>query len=995
MSGGKNYGPNVSGYLNPVGRNWEDVIFEAGKAVLDRELNLQQDIDVGAAEQNLDTELPSGWLSSEFLSNSPSDLTLFVGSAGSNVLTLENALVANVNGWFFLVQHTNVINTNTVNLGAAPSGAASARTDLVILEVWRLLIAPAPSTVGKSPAALIWQQGNVATDPSNDLTLDYPDDILDATLGVESTRRVQLQYRLRVIPGVNIFSYPYGLNDPVVVANTVPPNAASPNGISTAYNYVNQSANGDPGLWLAGDGNPANALGTVDGYMYAIPLCAVFRRNSTAFNPFTNLNGAGAVAGSPPSDRPDGLFNDAFVADDLADLRMAVSPTGWNYQEVLDKNLNYLLDNSLRSEWGNSTSSVLFSYGGGVTGHSPMVSNQIGISSANGGVTPYSGNATGGGPLQAQFDNVCRTFSGRPIFETMTVAVPAPGGGWNSAADGAIPIEINPTALVVATPGYAAFNWAAFAPNNVQWVDVTNAYWIGSTSGKKTYSALGVNLVGTFHTINGNATVPSTFNQTTIVSAGDIVTFASQPGVSYTVLSVTGAHVVLTSPYSGVTNTATTMIDYGPPGGPPKSPRIASIAGVGSTPGLGTQPIQPITISMGTIQPLGLTNETLYVDILVAYPPGVGLTATPVSTFGTQTFLVNNPAAIPDSAPIYFDQTLLTPAGMSGLPSEYFNRNSLASVNDTHREARLTYTTSQVNNIVVAIEANSEITSNTSFVMPERINAPASSQIISVVKSPTPFGGGVSFSLDVSQRIVTISGGSTNPGDTLTVTYIALRPFPKNGEQVTVFFDQRAPQTSRLSLLNNPLPVIPKYISKQLYVLTSGVASPDVGYPYPNAYVQTGGINATAFGGGGLGESELGGEAFISIADFNASTGMLALPVYVNYSPDPNLVSFINPTSDVEGRSFFPLPQAGVYVPNAFAQNLSDSRRHKNFLAFLATLSTVTPLGFTGELVLVLLTRWAQNDAIDGVFFDDVTPSNNTTAASVFRLRNNMLVRYR
>src|ERR1700733_3106489 len=115
---GKNYGPNVSGYLNPTGRNWEDVIFQAGKAILDRELNLGQDIDIGAAEKDLSRDLPSGWLSSEFLNNAPGNLSLFASSSGSNNLVLQSPLVANVNGWYFNIQHTNVINTNTVNLGS-------------------------------------------------------------------------------------------------------------------------------------------------------------------------------------------------------------------------------------------------------------------------------------------------------------------------------------------------------------------------------------------------------------------------------------------------------------------------------------------------------------------------------------------------------------------------------------------------------------------------------------------------------------------------------------------------------------------------------------------------------------------------------------------------------------------------------------------------------------------------------------------------------------
>ena len=43
----KNYGPASSGYLDPTGRNWENPVFQAGKPVLDKELNLVEDLSSG------------------------------------------------------------------------------------------------------------------------------------------------------------------------------------------------------------------------------------------------------------------------------------------------------------------------------------------------------------------------------------------------------------------------------------------------------------------------------------------------------------------------------------------------------------------------------------------------------------------------------------------------------------------------------------------------------------------------------------------------------------------------------------------------------------------------------------------------------------------------------------------------------------------------------------------------------------------------------------
>jgi hypothetical protein len=113
------------------------------------------------------------------------------------------------------------------------------------------------------------------------------------------------------------------------------------------------------------------------------------------------------------------------------------------------------------------------------------------------------------------------------------------------------------------------------------------------------------------------------------------------------------------------------------------------------------------------------------------------------------------------------------------------------------------------------------------------------------------------------------------------------------------------------------------------------------------------------------------------------------LPTYVPFVPDPDALTFSSPSVDFEKRTFFSSTSpSGVYLPNAFAQDLSDPKSHKNFLPFLAELVVDSPpLGFKGQLVLVMLIRWAENDEMNGVYFG----SGSTTSSSVFRLRNNML----
>jgi len=281
------------------------------------------------------------------------------------------------------------------------------------------------------------------------------------------------------------------------------------------------------------------------------------------------------------------------------------------------------------------------------------------------------------------------------------------------------------------------------------------------------------------------------------------------------------------------------------------------------------------------------------------------------------------------------------------------------------------------------------------FRLPER-----AATITSVHKNGSPIVGTVT-SFDGTGR----TWQFTNPADytratnTLNITYTALRPMPQTGTsgvRMNIWYEAREPQTGRFDGLNGgaitSLSVIPRYVSPNLYTLTSGSGSEDVGYPFPNAYVQTGGIYNTSSGPAFTGEHELNGRAAISVADFSASTGMLKLPTFVPYMPDPELVTFNRSATmdiDLEGRTFFKSVPAG-YIPNAYAQNLSDPTRHKVIQPMLAELATTSSYGHKGQLVLVLIIRWAVFDATNGVFFDsDLTKSSTT--ASVFRIKGNLL----
>lgn len=853
-----NYGPNVTGWYDPSGRAWEITIAQQNKAAVEKDFNLGYDLAAGGAQSVLRTVLPSGWLEASVVSSTV-DTPYFLASTVPNELRFD-ALRAHVNGWQIPVANTlSIDGSNRLDLGAGPAGAGATRVDLVVLEVWRLVIAPeSVDPAGHSALNRIWWNGNVKIDPAQDPVLNFVDDLYDVTLAEESMRRVQIQYRLRVIQGVDLSTYPFGIDDPTVVAHSVPTAPAVPDGVATAYTYSNQSANGDPGLWMAGDGNPANTLGTTDGYMYAIPLCAVFRRNTTAFDRNTNQNGG--VADPGPSDRPDGYFYDIFQQRDVMDLRQAVHPSGWDLAELLQKGTNLLLDNNTKTEF---TTTV---FGGGVAGHTIMVEDEIGLSNGNGGDGIVTGS-TSGGPLIGQFDYSRRSFSDRVVYETIVVAIAAPMGGWLVGST----VTIDPTALAV-YPN-AAFNWASYNPATVQFIEITDAWWFGPSLLKQTANAM------------------SRFTAT----------------------------------------------------------------------GMATIPVSSVTLTMVSL-PGALSDETLYVTLVVAYPSGQGLTRTPTADYGADSFTVNNPIALP------------------------VDFNAFAATNHfdaPHREVVIQYTTTPV---VWTVRAQAGFGPVDNFPLPERAYA-----ITSVLKNAVPIVGGVV--LDDAGRVATF----TNPVDftlgidVLTVTYTALRPIPQSGMQMALYYEARAPQTVRGSLLGTSVEIIPKLVGSKVWMLLAGSGSFGEAYPMPTAYVQMGGVfpsTSDSF----LGDHTLDGPVDWSMANFTASTGLATLEAVIPYVPPGEAQTFTRGVgdTDAEGRTFFPSVPGGNYLPNQFATGLTTQLRHRNMVPMIAELATDTSWAPKGTLVLVFLMRHAVFDADNHIAFDsDLTIS--TSSLAIYRLKGNPL----
>lgn len=875
--GTKDYGAGVSGYRDAEGRSWETTVYQASKPVLDAELNLIQDSEQEAEIRLRRKALPSGWIADDFLGNSDPTIGILSGSSTANELEIPQDRRAHVNGWMIRVGHTNAngAGVNLLDLGASPTGAGAKRTDLVVLEVWRRLLSATPSTVGKSQTALIWWYGNVKIHAADDVGLDFADDIEDALVGAETTKRVQVQYRLRVIQGVDVYANPYGIDDPVVVANSVPAAPASPDGIATAYGYTNQSSAGDPGLWRAGDGNPANTIGSVDGYMYAIPLMAVFRRNDTAFDRITNHNGG--VASPGPSDRPDGLFYDIIDQSDVVDLRFGVSPTGWDYREVLEKNFNWLLDNAIRTEITTTL------HGGTVNGSTPLYADEIGVSNANGGAPPTTGD-TAGAEFVGQFDAARRRFSDRVTHETVWLEIPPPGATWT----GTDVVTINPTALPIHP--YAAFNWAAYAPAGVRIVDVLDLYWdAGFPYGQLIWDTGSANPEQTLVNISGLGTVPM--------------------------------------------GSVTLDFSIGAPGVP------APVVG---------------------------TAASLFVLVEIAYPTGMGLSKTATEVWdgvGGDSFSVNNPAQLPAASPIFYNQDRQT------------------NIFPTWREAEITYET--LSHSLSFFAAFPPAPANTIY-MPERVLA-VSSITVNAAPDPGPW--------IISSDGYSITGATFGAGAALVVTYTSVRPYPQNDEQITIYYDARAPQPLRDGALPTSVTLIPRHIPSSLWTIISGSGSQDEAFPFPQQYVQQPGVYPSS-GGSFSGDHELDGGAEVVLEDWNADVGFIQLPTFIGYVPNPQEAIFnrLGGDVDIEGRSYYKDVPGGAYIPSAFAQNFKSKKRHRTLLPMVVELSADSTIGRKGQLFMAVIGTWHPFSEANNIAFD-TTLASNYTSVSLYRIKGNLLNR--
>ena len=292
-------GPTVetglSRILSPSNRNFSMVAFEQAKPLLDSELNLLQQ-----SQNKWRADLIRALLSNGFLSLD----TITDVNSPRNTLRIANA-TANVNGWVLTFAGANRTDSYSDIIFPAPPNNGT-REDLAFAEVWFEEVAPTGSQ--EDDDEHVYRNGGVQAG-------EVTNDIKDTVAGAETSRRIQLRWRLRAVADVNFTNHPAGIDDTAIVK--------AQGGAEAPVGYAFSKL--ADGFYRAGDGSTAAcaSLQCVDGYVYGLPLIQVHRSNQTAYNATDNPYGAPFYGGGTI---PSGLYCDVINAQDVTVLYAKAAP---------------------------------------------------------------------------------------------------------------------------------------------------------------------------------------------------------------------------------------------------------------------------------------------------------------------------------------------------------------------------------------------------------------------------------------------------------------------------------------------------------------------------------------------------------------------------------------------------------------------------------------------------------------------------------------------
>ena len=288
--GGPTGSTGFSRILNPQSRNFSMIAFQQAKPLLDSELNLSQQVQNALRAEVVRKLLSPGLRSATTITGVTDKM---------NTLRLSGA-TANVNGWLINLYGANR-SDNQSDITFAEAPYSGTREDLAYVEAWFEEVAPSGSPEDDDES--VYKYGGLASGT-------MPNDLQDPTAGDETSRRIQLRWNIRTVSDVDFTTYPKGVDNGTRVK--------AKGGASSDTGYTFGSV-GD-GLYRAGDGSMAacSSLKCVDGYVYAIPLFRVHRRNQTAYNKTDNPSGAPAY--NSGTQIATGLYHDVIAAQDVTPL---------------------------------------------------------------------------------------------------------------------------------------------------------------------------------------------------------------------------------------------------------------------------------------------------------------------------------------------------------------------------------------------------------------------------------------------------------------------------------------------------------------------------------------------------------------------------------------------------------------------------------------------------------------------------------------------------
>lgn len=866
--------------------------------------------------------------------------------------------------------------TDTVILTSVVSGVAGNAITLVEGSGGTEFVLSGPNLVGgvdkpnKPTQDTIYRHGNVQAPGA----VNLPDDLEDPALGVETTARVQVQYRIRVTgqdEAVNFKTEGTGFSNasleaqgaqasPVATYPFVPADRTTVNGNSSAVAYGIE----DNGLWVAGDGTSTAAtnLGTVDGFVYAIPLCFVFRRNDAynggagdGFDPLNNTNGAlpqthpgfaNPIIGAIPantSDRPDGKFHDRIDPTDVLDLRRQVVPGGVDLSAELKFQMQALLDGNFATWAIDAADKQVLGAGSGDVATRFLVCNEVGRSASEGGVAPNSGDTTRGVTV-ANFDHVRRRFADQPVVERLVLSL-LPGDDVLTNAGKFVTQD---------TPGYNG--WSS---DDVLHIDLSalNATTLGD------WDPTGITYTGgSGGSVLGFA--PPGTRITNVLGAwhddGNYGTAVNQEVQFSLVTGIGSSHLTMTLDANA------TLVNGGLPG--------------------------PTNRMVGDSLLDDGSQRRIFVEVEVTYPLGSGTTDTP------DEILTPNATVYPEG-PVRENNTAQRPLDFEDLPPVRFR--------DSRREVVMEYVANQPGS---GIGSGTPITDTVVSRNPQDIytlrrlhgsGALATGVVDQADAQPHDVDPAVTEWGSSSRRLaLDISGGAperdplSGAGQTLVqVSYFAQDPIPNygaTGYQLAVYYRSNAPQTagSRDGTPNIPatLTVQPLVMSMDLWSGQTGPGSVDIPYPYANP------LDQIAVNDGGTatfpGDWYFAATAMISVDDFSAETGLLNLHTKVPVDGTGSF-TFSGRGTDTEFRTFYGISDPASYRPTVFAQPHSNIVRHKVWMPFLVRATENTALWRKHEVLLVVLSRWAELDEENTIRFVN---ADNRSAAAIYRTKGLLLL---